>query len=88
MEIILFRTEAIIDSNNLIHNLSYIKNQLDDNVLMMPVVKANGYGHGDVEICKILSKNKVDGFCVALIDEVIDLRKNNIKDKILHLRMF
>ena len=43
MEIILFRTEAIIDSNNLIHNLSYIKNQLDDNVLMMPVVKANGY---------------------------------------------
>ena len=84
----MFRTEAIIDSNNLIHNLNYIKNQLDDNVLMMPVVKANGYGHGDVEICKILSKNNVDGFCVALIDEVIDLRKNNIKDKILHLGCF
>ena len=87
-EIILFRTEAIIDSSNLIHNLNYIKNQLNDNVLIMPVVKANGYGHGDVEICKILSKNNVNGFCVALINEVIDLRKNNINDKILHLGCF
>ena len=88
MEIILYRTEAIIDSNNLIHNLNYIKNQLNDNVSIMPVVKANAYGHGDVEICKILSKNKIDGFCVALIDEVIHLRKNNINDKILHLGCF
>ena len=84
----MFHPEAIINKDNLIYNLQYIKNKVGNDVKIMPVVKANGYGHGDVEICKILSKNNIEGFCVALINEVIDLRKNNINDKIITSRMF
>jgi len=81
----LFHAEAIIDKKNLIHNFNYIKKYVGDNVNVMPVVKANAYGHGVVEICKILSKCKIKGFCVALLDEVIHMRNNKIENEILHL---
>ena len=68
MEIILFQTEAIINKDNLIHNINYIKKYVDG-INVMPVVKANAYGHGIVEICKILSKCNVHAFCVALLSE-------------------
>ena len=81
----MFRPEAIISKKNLLHNINYIKKHLGDNVNIMPVVKANAYGHGVAEICKILSDNGVKGFCVALLSEVVDIRKNNIDSQILHL---
>ena len=81
----MFHAEAIINKKNLIHNFNYIKKYVGNNVNVMPVVKANAYGHGVVEICKILSKCKVKGFCVALLDEVIHMRNNQIENEILHL---
>ena len=81
----MFRAEAIINKKNLIYNFNYIKKYVGNNVNIMPVVKANAYGHGVVEICKILSECKINGFCVALLSEVIHMRNNQIKNKILHL---
>ena len=81
----MFRAEAIINKENLIHNFNYIKQYVGDNVNVMPVVKANAYGHGVIEICNILSKYKVKGFCVALLSEVIHIRNNQIENEILHL---
>ena len=81
----MFRTEAIINKKNLIHNFNYIKKYVGNNVDLMPVVKANAYGHGVIEICKILSKCKIKGFCVALLSEVVYMRDNQIKNEILHL---
>ncbi len=84
----MYRAEAIISKNNLVHNYNYIRNFISKDVAIMPVVKANAYGHDDVYICKTLSKLNVDGFCVALLDEVINLRKNKINEKILHMGSF
>ena len=81
----MFRPEAIINKKNLIHNFNYIKKYVGNNVDLMPVVKANAYGHGVIEICKILSKCKIKGFCVALLSEVVYMRDNKIKNEILHL---
>ena len=77
--------EAIINKKNLIYNINYIKNFVGSNVSIMPVVKANAYGHGVIEICKILSQYKIKGFCVALLTEAIHMRNNKINDTILHL---
>jgi len=81
----LFRPEAIISEENLLHNINYIKKYVGDNVNIMPVVKANAYGHGVVQICKILSESEIKGFCLALLSEVLHIRKNNIDGQILHL---
>jgi alanine racemase len=83
--ITLYHPEAIINTNNLIDNISYIKNYVGNNVKIMPVVKANAYGHGINEICKLLSKNDIDGCCVALLSEAINIRSNNLDNEILHL---
>lgn len=84
----MFHPEAIINKDNLIYNLEYIRNKVGNDVKIMPVVKANAYGHGMIEICKFLSENGIDGFCVALLEEAIDIRKNNINEDILHLGVF
>ena len=81
----MFRPEAIISKENLVHNINYIKKYVGDNVNIMPVVKADAYGHGVAQICKILSEYGIKGFCVALLSEVVHIRKNNIDSQILHL---
>ena len=81
----MFHAEAIINKKNLIHNFNYIKKYVGKDVNLMPVVKANAYGHGVVEICRILSNCDVKGFCVALLSEVIHMRDNKINSEILHL---
>ena len=81
----MFRPEAIINKKHLEDNISYIKKYVGDNVKIMPVVKANAYGHGVIEICKVLKKNDINGCCVALIEEVINIRKTNSDIEILHL---
>ena len=81
----MFHAEAIINKKNLIHNFNYINEYVGDNVNIMPVVKANAYGHGVVEVCKILSKCRIKGFCVALLSEVIYMRENKIDNEVLHL---
>lgn len=51
----------------------------------MPVIKADGYGHGAVPVAKALNKIGVDGFAVAIIEEGIALRKQGITKPILIL---
>ena len=72
----MFRPEAIISRKNLTHNFNYVKKHVGNNVSIMPVVKANAYGHGVTEICNILSQYDIKGFCVALLSEVIQISKD------------
>ena len=52
---------------------------------IMGIVKANAYGHGDVECAKALQKAGVDFFGVSSVDEALHLRQNGIQDSILIL---
>lgn len=74
-------TEATVNLNALRHNYRLIK-KYAGNVDVMAVVKANAYGHGDVEVVRALKKEGVKHFGVALVKEGIRLRNKGIRDNI------
>lgn len=79
------RVYARIDLDAIIHNVTNFKNRISSQSTLMPVVKADGYGHGAVPISKELINCGIDRFAVATIEEGISLRKNGIDKKILIL---
>lgn len=50
---------------------------------LMPVVKADAYGHGSVEVARALSQLGADFFAVASLDEALELRAGGIQEAIL-----
>ena len=73
-----------IDLNAIRYNIKTIKKLIDwPKIKLMPVVKANAYGHGAIEISKILQLEKVDYLAVATFNEAMQLRNNKIKLPIL-----
>lgn len=54
-------------------------------VPLLPVVKADAYGHGAVPIALALAAAGADGFCVAAFDEAMELRAAGVDGPILVL---
>ena len=52
---------------------------------LFAVVKANAYGHGAVRVAQEAVKVGVSGFCVAILDEALELRRAGIVQPILVL---
>ncbi len=75
-------TYASIDLDALDHNLSYV-NQLNPNKTIIPVIKANAYGHGAIKIMEHLIKKGVHVFAVSLLEEAIELRHINQRVKLI-----
>ena len=76
-------TSAIIDLKALRENF-YLAQQLAPNSKSMPMVKANAYGHGMIEVANALA-DSAPAFGAACIEEALALRKANIKQPILLL---
>jgi alanine racemase len=74
-----------IDLNALRWNIEYLRNLLAPEVKILAVVKANAYGHGDIQITRALSKNGVRHFGVATVPEGVRLRQAGISDSIIVL---
>lgn len=74
-----------LDLANLEHNVNYLKNLLPGGCKLMPAVKANAYGHGAVLIAKALEKMGITDYCVASVEEGIELRSAGIAGNILVL---
>lgn len=74
-----------INLDNLEYNLNSIKENVDSNAMIMPVIKANGYGHGAVQLARFYKEIGVERFAVSLLQEAIELRQNQIDDDILVL---
>ena len=79
------RTWAEIRLDNLIYNFKNIRQKTDKKAKIMAIIKADGYGHGAVQIARALKKEGADCFGVALCDEGIQLRKHRIEEEILIL---
>ncbi len=77
--------EAHIDLAALQHNLNRVR-QVAPNSRIMAVIKANGYGHGMIQMAKAL--NGADAFAVARLHEAIQLREAGIKTDIAILEGF
>jgi alanine racemase len=83
--VIRFRpTRAVIQLEHLAHNVRELKKALGPQCpFFCPMVKANGYGHGDVEIAKRLEQEGVQFLGVGLIEEGILLREMGVKAQLL-----
>ncbi|MDQ0417058.1 alanine racemase [Croceifilum oryzae] len=66
-------------------NIRRIRGHLPRSTQFMAAVKANAYGHGDIQIAKIALKAGADLLAVALLSEAIVLRNQGIKAPILVL---
>ncbi|MDO4912673.1 MAG: alanine racemase [Lactobacillus sp.] len=67
------------------HNFLAEKAHIAAGQKLFCVVKANAYGHGAVAVAKTCEELGADGFCVAVLDEALQLRKNGITKPILVL---
>ncbi|MCP5003904.1 MAG: alanine racemase [Planctomycetes bacterium] len=74
-----------INLNAVTHNVKAIRNKIGKERKILAIVKADAYGHGSIKISKTLAQNNIDMLGVALPDEGIELRKNNITTPILLL---
>lgn len=79
------RTWANIDLDAAKHNYQTIQNKLNEGTKLCCVVKANGYGHGAVQLSKLYEKLGADYLAVSNIEEAIHLRTNGIHLPILIL---
>jgi alanine racemase len=67
------------------HNIKSFKQYLPDHVDFMAAVKANGYGHGAVEVAKVALEAGAKGLVVAMLDEALKMREAGYKCPILVL---
>lgn len=69
-------TKAIINLDAIKHNVSQLKKHLQPNVKIIAVVKANAYGHGDIEVSKAALEAGSSMLAVATPDEALHVRKH------------
>jgi alanine racemase len=81
-------TWAEINLDNLVHNFRLMRELVGPQVAIMPVVKADAYGHGDLECAFALEACGAEWFGVALPEEGIKLRRAGIARPILCLNGF
>jgi alanine racemase len=82
-------TRAVIHLDHLAHNVSELRRSLGSpSIFFCPMVKANGYGHGDVEIAKKLVAEGVEHLGVGLIEEGILLREMGVKGDLIFFGTF
>ena len=85
MDSTLKRTWAEIDLDALVHNYHMLRKKIGPEVKFLGVVKADAYGHGSVQVSRLLQELGADYLAVSSIDEAIELRHNDITMPILIL---
>ncbi|MFC0612309.1 alanine racemase [Scopulibacillus daqui] len=74
-----------VDLDAIESNVQNMINYLPDKTQLMAVVKANGYGHGAVEVAETALASGADWLAVAFLDEAVELRLAGIEAPILVL---
>lgn len=73
---------AVIDTKALRHNFAVVRRHAP-NAKVLAVLKANGYGHNQVEVAKALGQ--ADAFAVARLNEALALRAAGIRQPLVML---
>lgn len=79
------QNRVVIDLDAIRNNYRILKESVPAHVSVMPVVKANAYGHGMLETAQALAAMGAAHFAVALPEEGIDLRMGGIEGEVLVL---
>jgi alanine racemase len=69
------RVQAEIDLSAIRHNMQLICSLMGLRVSVMPVVKANAYGHGAAEVARAVHAAGAEWLAVATVEEGVSLRK-------------
>ena len=77
---------AYIDTAALVHNARRIR-EMAPGSRLVAVVKANGYGHGLVEVARAL-KDHADAFAVSRLTEALELRAHGVTLPVVLLEGF
>jgi alanine racemase len=75
---------AEIDLDKLAHNMREIR-RVSKSEHIIAVVKADGYGHGAVDVAPVLLENGADILAVAVVTEAVELRRSGIECPIIVL---
>ncbi|RHW34170.1 alanine racemase [Neobacillus notoginsengisoli] len=78
-------TWAEVSLNAVRGNLHQFRKFIGQRVKLMAVVKADGYGHGAVEVSKAAIASGADYLAVAILDEALELREAGISHPLLIL---
>ena len=79
------RTWAEISLKNIEHNFHAIENYVENDAIVLGVVKANAYGHGSLKVAQLLQEIGCKYMAVATLDEAKTLRDGGITTPILIL---
>ncbi|MCX8047784.1 MAG: alanine racemase [Anoxybacillus gonensis] len=71
-------TWAEIDLDAIFYNVQSMKQHVGSRVDVIAVVKANAYGHGDIQVAKTALEAGATRLAVAFLDEALALRKKGI----------
>lgn len=78
------RVCALINLDNILHNINAIKQCINSDSGIYAVTKADGYGHGAIPVCRVLEEvDYVKGYAVATAEEALQLIHAGIKKEIL-----
>ncbi|CDO04119.1 alanine racemase [Oceanobacillus picturae] len=76
-------TWAEIDLDAITHNIKAMHERLPKKTKIVAVVKANGYGHGSIQVAKKALDSGATSLAVALLEEALELREAGINAPIL-----
>ena len=85
MQVFPNRSWAEIDLDVLAQNMKEIRRITSPGAEIMAVVKADAYGHGAIQVARVLLENGATRLAVSMLDEAIELRKHGITAPILTL---
>jgi alanine racemase len=83
-----YRSFVLISRQQLAHNYRSVRAAAGPGVAVMAVVKANAYGHGAVEVARVLLAEGVEWFAVSSVAEGAALRRAGIPRPILVMSGF
>lgn len=78
-------TRALVHRRFLLENLETIRQSVPPGTAICAAVKANAYGHGAVEVSKVLVQAGVEALGVATVEEGQSLRASGISQRIFLL---
>lgn len=78
-------SKIIVDLDAIRHNVTEERKRLNQQQEIFAVVKANGYGHGSVEVAEAALEAGATGLCVSNLNEALELRESGLQAPILIL---
>jgi alanine racemase len=82
------RTYAEVDTRHIQRNFQTLRALLPKSAFFCPMVKANAYGHGDVQVARALRQAGAEYLGVGLIEEGMNLRLSGDTGKLLLMGIF